>query len=646
MCGIAGYLSSLPLPTDDLRARIEAMSAALRHRGPDSGDVWCDVNAGVALGHRRLAIIDLSEAGRQPMHSVCKRYVLTYNGEIYNFAELREELEARGDRFVGDSDTEVLLALLARYGVNDALQRVNGMFAFALWDRDERVLWLARDRTGQKPLYYGRQGQAFLFGSELKALRAAPEFNAPIDRRSLASLMRVRNVPAPHAIYENIHKLPPGCFVKVDATTLQTGEPRPYWSASEVFAAGRRSPFTGSRAEAADLLETHLKDAVGACMVSDVPVGAFLSGGIDSSTIVALMQTISSQPVRTFSIGFSQRSHNEAEYARKVAEHLGCQHTELYVDDTRGLDVIEDLPQIYDEPFADSSQIPTVLVSELARSHVTVSLSGDGGDELFGGYHRYRLFETFAHTRRAVPGPLFNTAGRLLKGIPGPPLDDFLNRLSPDLGTRRVGERLNRLGEWIADYPTEADAYRRLLDLWPDAQNPTLGASPHPRAPWPEPSGLTPRRLAMLDDTLRYLPDDILTKVDRAAMAHSLETRIPLLDHRVIAFAATLPLHFSRDAGPGKALLREVLARHVPRALFERPKQGFAVPLGEWLRTGLRAWADDLLAHDRLKRQNFFDPTLLSERWREHRSGHHDWSARLWPALIFQSWLAATHPDR
>ncbi|TXD34769.1 asparagine synthase (glutamine-hydrolyzing) [Lujinxingia vulgaris] len=648
MCGIAGYLSLKPLPSEDLRSRIEAMSATLRHRGPDSGDLWCEERANLALGHRRLAILDLSEGGRQPMHSACGRYVLTYNGEIYNFAELRAELEARGDNFKSDSDTEVLVALLARYGVKDALQRINGMFAFALWDRQERALWLARDRVGQKPLYYGRHGQSFLFGSELKALRAAPEFKATIDRQSLASLMRVRNVPAPHAIYENTFKLPPGCFLKVDGRTLEAGDPQPYWSAIDVFEEGQRSPFQGSASEAADLLEAHIKDAVAACMVSDVPVGAFLSGGIDSSTIVALMQTISTQPVRTFSIGFSQRSHNEAEYAKKVAEHLGCQHTELYLDDAQALDVIADLPRIYDEPFADSSQIPTVIVSELARRHVTVSLSGDGGDELFGGYHRYALFETFANTRRATPSPLFNATGRLLQSLPGAPIDILLRRVSPKLGARRPGERIVKLGEWIAQSGTEAEAYRRLMDLWPDALNPTLGAHPHPRAPWPEHARMKPRRRAMLDDTLCYLPDDILTKVDRAAMAHSLETRIPLLDHRVIAFAATLPLNLSSGSGggPGKALLREVLSRHVPRELFERPKQGFAIPLHEWLRTGLRAWADDLLSEDRLRRQGFFAPQTLAQRWRDHRAGLRDESARLWPALMFQSWLADTHSER
>ncbi len=651
MCGITGFLDvSRRSNGDEMAAIVAAMADTLRHRGPDDGGVWVDADAGIALGHRRLSIVDLSPEGHQPMHSTSGRYVISFNGEIYNFLELRKELEADSDNpavgWRGHSDTEVMLAAISRWGVENAVERFNGMFAFAVWDRLERLLYLVRDRLGKKPLYYGWMGDVLLFGSELKALRTHPAFSPEVDRDALALLLRHNYIPAPYSIYQGISKLPSGTIIRVDGSRPGFAQPPvPYWSVREVAERGMTNAFVGSLEDATEDLDVLLRDAVRSRMLADVPLGAFLSGGIDSSVIVALMQAQSERPVKTFTIGFWEAAYNEAEDAKAVAQHLGTDHTELYVTPQQALDVIPRLPDLFDEPFSDSSQIPTFLVSEMARRHVTVSLSGDGGDELFFGYPRYFKARNLwgkvewmgTANRRAIAGTL--------SALPARPLDAALRRL-PVLSGRylrsnSIGERKRRVSELLANDSPE-EFYSRLFCHWKDPASVVLRASDLPTAHtdpsrWARLPGLDNRMMYL--DSVAYLPDDILVKVDRASMGVSLETRAPLLDHRVVEFVWRLPISMKVQGTDGKRILRRVLDRYVPRELVDRPKKGFSVPIADWLRGPLRDWAEALLDEGRLLDEGFFNPALIRAKWSEHLSGRHNWHYYLWDILMFQAWL-------
>ncbi|MFP4614850.1 MAG: asparagine synthase (glutamine-hydrolyzing) [Thiohalorhabdus sp.] len=639
MCGIAGFwTANLPGIPEEVAG---AMGDRLRSRGPDDRGVWADREAGLALAHRRLAVLDLSPAGHQPMVSPCGRYVLAYNGEIYNHPELREALEGEGGHFRwrGHSDTETLLAALRHWGVEGTLGRLNGMFAFALWDRGERRLYLARDRMGEKPLYYGRSGETFLFGSELKALTVHPHWRGALDRDALTLYLRHNYIPAPWSIYQGIHKLPPAHYVVVGEGGRMPSAPRCYWDLRAVAETGAASA-SGDPEALADELEALLGDAVERRMAADVPLGAFLSGGYDSTTVAALMQACSHRPVRTFSIGFQEAAYNEAEHARAVANHLGTDHTELYVTPGEAREVIPELPTIWDEPFADSSQIPTYLVSRLARRHVTVALSGDGGDELFCGYHQYALGVRLWNRLRRVPLGLRRRLAEALSRTPAPVLDAAAKGLPRRLRRAASADRLLKLAEVLP--PTAGEEfYRRLISHWKAPEQVVRGGTEPGTlltepGRWPDLPGL--RERMMYFDALTYLPDDILAKTDRATMAVSLEARIPLLDHRLVEFAWRVPTDLKYRQGQGKWLLRQVLYRHVPAALMDRPKMGFEVPIEHWLRGPLRDWAEDLLDEKRLREEGILRPEAIRRMWQEHLSGHRRWNYHLWDVLMFQAW--------
>jgi asparagine synthase (glutamine-hydrolysing) len=649
MCGLAGFVDRRRgQEADALRATAARMADALRHRGPNDAGVWADAEAGVALGFRRLSIIDLTAEGHQPMHSASGRYVLAFNGEVYNFESLRRELDAGGaaPAFHGHSDTEVMLAAFEAWGVEAAVRRFVGMFAFALWDRRERKLHLCRDRLGEKPLYYGWAGEVFLFGSELKALRSHPAFRGEIDRDALALYLRHSCIPAPHSIYKTVRKLPPAAVLTLDLERPEAdAAPVPYWSARQVAEDGAADPLTGSEVDCLDRLEHLLRDAVRQEMVADVPLGAFLSGGVDSSVVVALMQAQSPRPVKTFTIGFHEDQYNEAVYAKSVAKHLGTDHTELYVTPDEAMAVIPRLPNIYDEPFADASQVPTFLVSQLAVRSVTVSLSGDGGDESFAGYTRYLRAEAVWNAARRVPRGLRGGAAGALSALSARGWDRAFAAVRPVLPRRlaryAAGDKVHKFADALRSATDPETFYHCLMSKWTRSDRVALGACPPDPAPAKAGAAadFVPRLQAY--DMATYLSDDILTKVDRAGMAVSLEVRAPLLDHRVVEFAGRVPPGMRARDGKGKWLLRQLLYRHVPRELVERPKMGFVVPIGAWVRGPLREWAESLLDERRLLREGYFDPVPVRRKWAEHLSGRRDWQRELWDVLMFQAWLEA-----
>jgi asparagine synthase (glutamine-hydrolysing) len=636
VCGFAGILAPGEAATSPCESQLRAMGNALTHRGPDADGVWQGLSLG--LVHRRLAIQDLSPAGAQPMTSASGRFVIAFNGEIYNFRSLRKELESSGATFAGHSDTEVMLAAFETWGVEKSLDCFNGMFAFALVDQAERTLILARDRMGEKPLYYGWQKGVLLFGSELKALRAHPAWEGEIDRNALTLLLRHNLIPAPHTIYRNVAKLPSSSWVtfSLDGRGDLWPDPERYWSLEDAF-----EPVQGLTVPSAgDELERRLSAVIGEQMVADVPLGAFLSGGIDSSAVVALMQQQASQAVRTFTIGFREAGFNEAEHARAVAEYLGTEHTELYVSPEDGLRVIPQLPRMYDEPFADSSQIPTFLVSRMTREHVTVALSGDGGDELFCGYSRYPAVANAWGGRGGFKARLRQLAGAL----PPEQMAGIIRMLVPGEGKRAVATLAERLRQeaQLANAESLQDYYRCKLGYWAEPEALVKGGHlPDYALNCELPEGVKddPLKTLMWLDLNWYLTDDILVKVDRAAMACSLETRVPMLDRRIVEFALGLHAELNMRGGVGKQVLREVLYRHVPRNLIDRPKQGFAVPLGQWLRTSLRDWAENLLDKGRLEREGYFNPEPICRMWQAHLLGQDDHSFPLWGVLMFQAWL-------
>ena len=644
MCGITGFWGPIREQAE-ASAILGGMTDALRHRGPDDAGQWIDVGAGIALGHRRLSIIDLSPEGHQPMCSASGRYVITYNGEVYNFEALRREEEARGTKFRGHSDTEVMLAVIERLGVLEATRRFAGMFAFALWDRSERVLHLVRDRIGEKPLYYGWAGQTLLFASELKSLRVHPDWDGEIDRGAVALYLRYNHVPAPWSIYTG--------FKKVEAATILSVGPggaaqaTRYWDLAEVIRQGIGNPLAGGEAAITEQLEQRLTETIREEMLSDVPLGAFLSGGIDSSTVVSLMQAQSERPVRTFTIGFHDAAYDEARHARRVARHLGTEHTELYVTPEETRAVIPLLPGMYDEPFGDSSQIPTFLVARLAREQVTVALSGDGGDEMFGGYNRYFHGPRIWNRLAPIPIWLRRSVARGIEAVPPRAWDGMVGTaqrllLRPGERVARSGDQMHKLAA-VLTASSEGTMYRTLTSNWTSPEEILSGREePTTTGTGSEvPEGLSFAERMMCMDTRTYLPDNIMVKVDRATMAVSLESRAPFLDHRVVELAWRIPLSLKLRAGRGKWVLRRLLERHIPAELIERPKMGFGVPVDSWLRGPLRHWAESLLAPERLRSEGLFDAGVVRQRWQEHQAGARNLQSPLWNLLMFQAWRAA-----
>ncbi len=652
MCGITGFIvPQSDICAERLTADVERMSTALAHRGPDGAASWVDPAAGVALGHRRLAVLDVSPAGTQPMESESGRWVIVFNGETYNFGALRTSQDRTRPRaWRGHSDTEVMLSLIEDVGFRAAVEQFEGMFAIAAWDRRDRALWLARDRAGEKPLYYGWHRSRFVFGSELKSLLQMPGHRFRVDAEAATAMLRFGYVPAPVSILQGVSKLLPGHVLHLSADDIarqHTPAAEAYWSLRSVVAAGLADPFTGSDSDAIDALESLLTDAVTRQMVSDVPLGAFLSGGVDSSTIVALMQRQATQPVRTFAIGFTEPAYDEAPHAKRVAAHLGTAHTELYASPDDALRLIPRLPTIYDEPFADSSQLPTFLVAELARQHVTVALSGDAGDELFGGYQRYFLGERLWNRSSRVPRPLRRAGARAALALSADRWDQMLAPILPllprSLRRKDLGLKIHKVGRVVAASSFE-EFYRGIVsaEMAPGRFTGVRESASimEQTSRWPASLSGIPWMMAL--DFLSYLPDDILVKVDRAAMGSSLETRVPFLDSRVIEFAWRLPMHLRVRGGSGKWLLRQVLARHVPPALTERPKQGFGVPVDRWLRGPLAPWADALLDPARIAERGILDAGAVQHEWAQHRSGKADRHLTLWPVLMLEAWLEET----
>jgi asparagine synthase (glutamine-hydrolysing) len=633
------------LSVEELTLAATAMMEAIRYRGPDSCGLWQDISSGIALAHRRLSIIDLSPTGDQPMHSN-QRYVVTFNGEIYNYRSLRQSLQELGHHFRGTSDTEVMLAAVEQWGVEESLNRFVGMFAFALWDKHERILYLARDRMGEKPLFYGWCGKTFLFGSELKALRRYPGWAGEIDRNVLALFFRFNYVPTPFSIYRNVYKLPQGTFLSLSANRIKPGELPAlncYWSLKEIAQKGAKDAFRGSEREAVDELDRLLRLTISEHMISDVPLGAFFSGGVDSSTVVAIMQAISHRPVRTFTMGFHDVAYNEANYAREVARFLGTEHTEMYIDPKNAFDVIPILPQIYDEPFADSSQIPTVLMARLARQHVTVGLSGDGGDEVFCGYNRQaRLIELWNRIR-PIPVVLRKGLAAAMQSVPTSWYEHLLRRRK----TGVLGDQIQKTFSILGLTDVES-MYLQLTYFWDRPLDLVLSSVELPnllldRSNWPQLRTSLDRMLYL--ESMTSLPDDMLVKIDRATMSVSLEARVPFLDHRIIEFVWKLPVQMKLRKDKSKWVLRQVLYRYVPRSLVERPKSGFGIPIDEWLKGPLRDWAEELLNESRISREGFLNGKLIRQKWHEHIHGYRKWQFHLWGVLMFEAWLAFQKSD-
>lgn len=639
MCGIAGFWSyATPLASEVAATTAHEMAQTLIHRGPDDAGVWLSDRECLALAHRRLSIQDISLSGHQPMISASGRYVIAFNGEIYNHLQLRQMLNCRSWR--GHSDTETLLAAFEIWGIEATLSRMVGMFAIVLWDQERRELILMRDRLGEKPLYYGWQGKTFLFGSELKALRSHPSWRGEIDRNALASFMKFSYVPLPHSIFKGVRKLLPGCTLtlRIDTAPGTMPVPVPYWSAKAVAQQLRVDTF--DERQAMKELDTLLREAVSGQMMADVPLGAFLSGGVDSSSVVALMQAQSIQPIRTFSIGFAEADYDETHHAKAVATHLGTNHTELYVTPGDAMQVIPQLLKIYDEPFADSSQIPTYLLAKLATRDVAVALSGDGGDELFGGYNRYLWGHRIWPRIGGIPRPLKRVAGCLMTALTPTQWDRLFSLVPGSKPPPAVGDKLYKLASIIGAGSSD-EFYLRLISQQYETDSIVLGGQEALRWSDNEADAIDMRDFSermMFQDLVGYLTDDILTKVDRAAMAVSLETRIPLLDHRLVEFAWRLPLSLKIRDGQGKWLLRQVLYQYVPREMIERPKQGFGIPLASWLRGPLRGWAEALLDTTRIEREGLLVAGPIREKWEEHLSGRRNWQHWLWNVLVFQAW--------
>jgi len=647
MCGIAGFVG-FGNPNYSIKEIASKMGSSIAHRGPDQSGLWIDENAQVAFAHQRLSILDLSSAGSQPMISSSGRFIVVFNGEIYNHKPLREQisLSQKNTPWVGSSDTETLLAAIDTWGVEKAISCLEGMFAIALWDKKYNNLYLIRDRVGEKPLYYGVQGKTFMFASELKALKCHPNFIGSIDKHSIMLQMKYGYIPAPHSIYKGIAKLEAGRILKIkfDANGIsQKIENIPYWSAENLLLNCLSEPYEGDFSSAILGLENVLIKAVKAQMISDVPIGSFLSGGIDSSLIVSIMQSLSDSPVNTFTIGFQEDKFNEANYAKKVSTLLGTDHTEYYVSSSEALDIIPNLPSIYDEPFSDSSQIPTFLVSKLAKSKVTVSLSGDGGDELFGGYNRHVFSNKWGASLFKAPFPIRNLMGKSLLGIKPGHLNALeaikINPFSNKKIFNNFSNIANKAGKALCSQNPD-DLYERFICHWQD-----LSVMSQPYGEIQAKSGalnFQGNNLAlqmMFSDLTNYLPDDILVKVDRAAMANSLETRIPMLDVDVIKFALSLPMNFKINGSSGKFILKELLSKYLPRSIFERPKQGFALPIEHWLRDPLKDWAENLLDFKKISQDGYFNASIILQKWEEHKAGTHNWQTELWDVLMFQAWL-------
>jgi asparagine synthase (glutamine-hydrolysing) len=645
MCGLTGFLihpNSMPEQTVDSIIRESAKSLA--HRGPDSIGLWCGENNSIAMGHRRLSIIDLSETGGQPMHSTCGRYVMVFNGEIYNFLELRKQLSSEGVEFGGHSDTRVLIEGISKWGIEKTIKKTIGMFAFAVWDKKNKSLYLCRDRLGEKPLYYGWYKGVFMFASELKAFKAWPGFKPELDIEALTDFFQYSYVPSPSCIFKGFRKLMPGSFSKVNLNSEgKLPDVNPYWSLQEVVEYGEQNPIIDlNENELVNELEIRVKSAVKSCMVSDVPIGAFLSGGIDSSLVVALMQEQSINPIKTFSMGFSEDGYDESIQARAVAQHLKTEHTEMIVSSEDAMATIPLLPDIYDEPFADSSQIPTFLVAKLAGRNVKVALSGDGADELFAGYNRHVLSQKLSSGKYKIPKNIRKIAGNMLLGVSAEKWDTIYNSLAryipANYQLRLAGEKIHKFGR-VLNVNNGDELYQALTSTWLNSDiviNQNKKTMDHKVNGVLDNLGLT--KMMLYNDTIKYLPDDILVKVDRACMAVSLESRIPFLDHRLIEYAWKIPLNNKVRNNQGKYLLRQVLYKHVPRELVDRPKMGFGIPLESWLRGPLKTWAEELLDSRKLKEQGLLNHTIIKQKWDEHQSGRHNWHHQLWNVIMFQAW--------
>ncbi len=638
MCGLTGFWAFNSIASQELLALASKMGAAIQARGPDSAGEWCDATTGLAFAHRRLAIVDLSEAGHQPMISRSGRSVIIYNGELYNSDDLRKTLEQEGCTFRGYSDTEVLLEACEHWGVQKAVEQCLGMFAFALWRTDLKQLFLVRDRVGIKPLYWGFHEGTLFFGSQIKSFMEHPHFRPKLNKAALSAYFRFNNIPAPQSIFEGIQQLSPGMVLSID--TQKNVQQNRFWNFETVVREGIAKTTSQSDVENVQALDDLLRDAVKRRMIADVPLGGFLSGGIDSSLVLALMQSQSAVPIKSFSIGFDEPGYNEAPYAEAVAKHLGTDHQSLYLKSQDAIKIIPEIPTYFDEPFADVSQIPTFLVSKLAREKVIVSLSGDGGDELFAGYNRYLQGHCIWKTIAWMPKPIKTLLGSMIHRI-SPELWDRLACVLPTfLRPALLGDRIHKLAKILEAQDLPA-FYGLLLSHWDHPEQIVLGSTEQEADFWQRADDLSfrhPTESMQFFDTLGYLPDDILTKVDRASMAVSLEARVPLLDHRVVAFAWQLPYHMKVRDGQGKWILRQVLDRYVPRALVDRPKMGFGVPLDAWLRGPLREWAEDLLSEKTLKEQGILNPKPIRARWQEHLSSKRNWQYSLWGVLMFQAW--------